>query len=259
MQVLAVGGDAAFRSGIKGAVDNLQVWDHALTADEVQTTMGTIDSNNVPAGMIAFWDNEKTANDDFTFASVGQKKGVQAGLHAYTPTGDEGQGEFVWVAPKYTSGCPFISGTAYQVETVPTWSAPKADIISQSGNDTEGEAVLSYEKEGVRNVTLTLSNSLGKDQRVFSAITIAGSTGIDQLGNGELKAYTVGEDVIVEFAEAGNYDVQIVNVAGQAQARKAAAIAAGGNMQVRLANAGAYILTVKKDGKVVRTMKLIRK
>lgn len=95
--------------------------------------------------------------------------------------------------------------------------------------------------------------------RVFSAITIAGSTGIDQFGNGELKAYTVGEDVIVEFAEAGNYDVQIVNVAGQAQARKAAAIAAGGNMQVRLANAGAYILTVKKDGKVVRTMKLIRK
>lgn len=258
-QVIAVGGDAHGRSGIKGAIDNLQIWDHALTADEVQTTMGTIDSNNVPAGIIAFWDNEKAANDDFTFASVGQKKGVQAGLHAYTPTGDEGQGEFVWVAPKYTSGCPFITGTAYQVETVPTWSAPKADIISQSGNDTEGEAVLSYEKEGVRNVTLTLANSLGKDQRVFSAITIGSGTGIDQLGNGELKAYTVGEDVIVEFAEAGNYDVQIVNVAGQAQARKAAAIAAGGNMQVRLANAGAYILTVKKDGKVVRTMKLIRK
>ena len=145
------------------------------------------------------------------------------------------------------------------METLPTWSAPKADIISQTGNDTEGQAVLSYEKDGVRNVTLTLANSLGKDQRVFSAITIAGgASGIDHLANVELKAYTVGEDVIVEFAEAGNYDVQIVNVAGQAQARKAAAIAAGGNMQIRLANTGSYILTVKKDGKVVRTMKLVR-
>jgi hypothetical protein len=53
--------------------------------------------------------------------------------------------------------------------------------------------------------------------------------------------------------------VSVYTTAGVAQARKAAVIAAGGNMQVRLANAGAYILTVKKDGKVVRTMKLIRK
>lgn len=259
-QILAVGGDAHGRSGIKGAIDNLQVWDHALTADEVQTSMGTIMKDNVPSGIIAFWDNETSADGDFTFASVGQKTGVQAGLHEYTASGSEGQGVFSWVSPKYTSGCPFIAGTAYKVETKPTWSAPKADIISQSGNDTEGEAVLSYDKDGVRNVTLTLANSLGKDQRVFSAITIGnGGTGINNVETGSLKAYTVGEDVIVEFAEAGNYDLQVVDVAGRAQAHKAANIVAGGNMQVHLANTGVYIVTVKKDGKTVRTMKLIRK
>ena len=259
-QVLAVGGDAHGRSGIDGAVDNLQVYGKALSEDEVKATMGTFDNNNLPADLIALWDTEKEADDDGTFASVGSKAGVQAGLHAYTASGGEGQGQFGWVAPKYTSGCPFIAGESFKVETLPTWSAPKADLISSTGNDTAGKAVLSYDKDGVRNVTLTLANSLGKAQRVFTAITIGnGGNGINDVNGNELKAYTSGEDVIVMFAEAGNYELQVVNTAGQAQARKKAAITAGGNMQVHLANAGVYIVTVKKDGKTVRTVKLIRK
>ncbi len=258
-QVLAVGGDAHSRSGIDGAVDNLQVYDKALTEEEVKATMGTLDTDNLPANLIALWDNEKEAADDGTFAGVGSKAGVQAGLHVYAASGGEGQGQFGWIAPKYTSGCPFLAGETFKVETLPTWSAPKADLISSTGNDTAGEAVLSYDKDGVRNVTLTLSNSLGKARRTFTAITIGKGASINDVNGGELKTYTSGEDVIVEFAEAGNYGLQVVNLEGLVYARKSASVAAGGIMQVRLAKAGIYIVTVKKDDKVVHTVKLIRK
>lgn len=63
----------------------------------------------------------------------------------------------------------------------------------------------------------------------------------------------------MEFAEAGNYEVSVYNTAGQAQARKAAQLNAGNAMNIHLANAGIYVLTVKKDGKTVRTVKLVRK
>ena len=258
-QVIAVGGDAYGRSGIDGALDNLQVWNKALTEEEVETTMGTFDNNNLPSDLLALWDTEERAADDYTFSAVGSKAGVKAGSHSYEAEGGEGQGVFGWIESKYTSGCPFISGSSYKVETTPSWSAPKADLISTSGTSTSGEAVLSYEKEGVRNVTLTLSNSLGKDQRTFTAITIGNSTGIEDVAADDVKAYTVGEDVLVEFAADGKYTVNVYSVGGQAQATETADITAGGNMQIHLAAAGTYVLSVKKDGKVVRTLKLMRK
>ncbi len=258
-QVLAVAGDAFGRNGIDGAVDNLQIWGKALTEEEVQATMGTFDNANLPSDLVALWDTETLADDDYTFPAVGSKAGVKAGLHSYEASGSEGQGQFGWLAPKYTSGCPFIAGTSYKVETTPTWSAPKADLISASGTGTSGEAVLSYDKEGVRNVTLTLSNSLGKAQRTFTAITIGSSTGINDVNSSDVKAYTVGEDVLVEFAADGKYTVNVYSVNGQAQATETAEITAGGNMQIHLATAGTYVLSVKKDGKVVRTVKLMRK
>lgn len=259
-QVIAVGGDAFGRNGIDGTIDNFQIWNKAMTDEDVKVSMGTLDPNNLPSDILACWDNETTASEDYTFPSMGQKVGVKAGIHTYTATGGEGQGSFKWEAPKYTSGCPFISGSSYRVETLPTWNAPKADIISTSGNDQAGEAVLSYEKEGVRNVTLTLANSLGKAQRTYTAITIGEQTGINEIATaGDMKVCIVGEDVLVEFIQSGNYTVSVYAVDGKAVATKTANISARGNMQVHLANAGVYVLTVRKDGRLVRTMKLMRK
>ena len=258
--VIAVGGDAFGRTGLDGSIDNFQVWDKVMTDADVKTSMGTLNRNALPSGLMALWDVETDAASDYTFKSVGSKSNVSAGMHVYRAIPGEGKGEFVWSPSYYTSGCPFLDGNAYRVETVPTWRAPKAEIVSQSGNDTAGEAQLTYGKAGVRTVTLSLTNSLGQAQRTFSAITIDAPSAIDNVeAASEMKAYTVGENVIVEFAEAGNYDVMVVDVAGQAQARNTDNIVAGGNMQMHLAKAGVYIVTVKKDGKFVRTFKLIRK
>ena len=46
---------------------------------------------------------------------------------------------------------------------------------------------------------------------------------------------------------------------GEQVARKAAQLNAGNVVNVHLAKAGIYVLNVKKDGKTVRTVKLIRK
>ena len=257
-QVLAIGGDAFGRNGIDGAVDNVMVWDGAITAADVEKSMGDIDKNNLPSNVKAFWDFETKANEDGMFPAVGSLSGVGAGIHEYTTGENEGQGDIVWRAPQYTSGCPFLSDDAYKVETLPTWKANHGFISNATGTGTAGSANISYAKAGDYTVTLTLANSLGAAQRTFSVIKV-GASGIGTAEAGEVKTYTVGENAVVEFAEAGNYEVSVYNTAGQAQARKAAQLNAGNAMNIHLANAGIYVLTVKKDGKTVRTVKLVRK
>lgn len=258
-QVLAVGGDAYGRAGIKGALDNLMVWDGAITADDVAKSMGEIDANNLPSNVISFWSFEGDASTDNTFTSAGSKS-VQAGAHTYETGEGEGQGYLVWQAPSYTAGCPFISGEAYKVETLPTWRAPKAVVTNATGNSTAGSATLTYDKAGDRLVYLTLSNALGSDQRTFNIIHIsADGTGVDAVETGDVKTFTVGEEAIVEFGEAGNYEVRVFNLNGQAEAAESATVAAGATMHIRLAQAGIYMVQVKKDGQQVRTVKLVRK
>ena len=259
-QVIAVGGSAHGRSGIKGALDNLQIWDKAITAEEVKLAMGDIDTNNMPQNLEAFWDFEDKASEDHTFSSVGSKPGVAAGSHSYLAGGGEGQGTFQWQACDYTSGCPFISGRAFQVTTLPTWHAPKAVITDATGNSEAGQAKLTYDRDGVREVTLTLANSLGSDQKTFSLITIRTYNSIASAETAnELKAYSVDRDVVVEFADAGNYTVSVYTTDGRAAASRSAALGAGQTMRLTLPNSGVYVLRVAKDGKTVKTMKLIRK
>lgn len=256
-QMLAVGGDAHSRAGIDGALDNLMVWDGVMTADEVKTSMGDVDANNLPSNVISFWNIEGSASSDYTFTGAGSKS-VQAGTHSYATGEKEGQGYLQWEVSQLTAGCPYLKGE-YKVETLPTWRAPKAIVSGATGNSTAGQATLTYDKGGDRIVQLTLTNALGSDQRTFNVIHINGGTGIESVKAAEVKTYTVGEDVVVEFAEAGNYEVRVYNINGQAEASQAAEIAAGGAMTAHLAKAGIYMVQVKKDGKQLRTVKLIRK
>ncbi len=257
--VLGIGGDAFSRNGIDGAIDNVIVWDGAITASEVKTSMGDMDTNSLPSNVKAYWDFEEEAGSGNMFVAKGSLAGINGGIYEYESGGSEGQGTLVWTEPEYTSGSPFLSGNAYKVETLPTWKANHGFISDATGNTSAGSANISYAKGGDYTVTLTLANSLGSAQKTFSVIKVSGAAGVDAVEAGEVKTYTVGEDAVVEFAEAGNYEVSVYNIAGVAQARKAAQLNAGNVMNIHLDNAGIYVLTVKKDGKVVRTVKLIRK
>ena len=74
----------------------------------------------------------------------------------------------------------------------------------------------------------------------------------------ELRAYSVGDVVYLEFAAAGDYNVQVYNIAGQLVAAKAAELTSSDRMQVRLPMVGAYVLRVFRDGKEVKALKLLR-
>lgn len=258
-QVISVGGAAHGRAGIDGTIDNFTVWNKALTADEVKTSMGDLQNYNLPASALAFWGLEKEAAADYTFGAAGIKEGVKAGCHDYAATGAEGQGVFSWVESEYTSGCPFISGTAYPVTTLPTWKAKKGVVTESTGKDVAGTAKLSYAKAGDYEVTLTLANSLGQDQKTFRVIKVGVPEGIENAAGAELNAYTVDSQLFVELAEAGNYSINVYNAAGKLAATTAQQFNAGAKAQLTLHQKGVYVLSVEKDGKVVRTVKLLRK
>lgn len=254
---LCIGGPLHDRYGLDGIIDNVVVWDKVATAADVKAAMGDLNANNLPEGVMAFWDFEKKATDNF-FTSAGTKA-VKGGMQDMVAGGGEGQATLQWIEPTYIAGSPFVSGETYKVETKPSWTSKNATFADITGNGEAGSANVSFRTGGDYDVTLTLSNALGKAEKTFSVIKVAYPTGVDAVEGTEMKAYTVGEDAVVEFAEAGAYEVSVYTTAGEQVARKAAQLNAGNVVNVHLAKAGIYVLNVKKDGKTVRTVKLIRK
>ncbi len=259
-QVLSVGGSAHGRNGIDGVIDNFQVWNKVMSDEDVLLSMGDIDANNLPSGLAYYWDLENKAAADYTFASVGEKSGVKAGLHNYAATGSEGQGAFAWIESGYTSGCPFISGSAFPVVTSPVWKAKKGVISSAEGNDTEGSAVVSYKNGGDYTVTLTLENSLGSDARTFQVIKVEGvESGVESPEAEQIATYVVEGAAFVEFAREGNYKVALYTLDGKSVARKSVSVAAGESAQITLGAEGVYLLTLESEGKILRSVKLLNK
>lgn len=254
---LCIGGPLHDRYGLDGIIDNVVVWDKAVTEAEAKVAMGDLNAKSLPAGVMAFWDFEKKATDNY-FTSAGTKA-VNGGMQDMVAGGGEGQATLKFVEPTYIAGSPFVSGETYKVETKPSWTSKNATFADITGNGEAGSANVSFRTGGDYDVTLTLSNALGKAEKTFSVIKVAYPTGVDAVEGAEMKAYTVGEDAIVEFAEAGAYEVSVYTTAGEQVARKAAQLNAGNVVNVHLAKAGIYVLNVKKDGKTVRTVKLIRK
>lgn len=254
---LCIGGPLHDRYGLDGIIDNVVVWDKAVTEAEAKVAMGDLNAKSLPAGVMAFWDFEKKATNN-VFTSAGTKA-VNGGMQDMVAGGGEGQATLQFVEPTYIAGSPFVSGEAYKVETKPSWTSKNATFADITGNGEAGSANVSFRTGGDYDVTLTLSNALGKAEKTFSVIKVAYPTGVDAVEGAEMKAYTVGEDAVVEFTEAGTYEVSVYTTAGEQVARKAAQLNAGNVVNVHLAKAGIYVLNVKKDGKTVRTVKLIRK
>ena len=76
---------------------------------------------------------------------------------------------------------------------------------------------------------------------------------------GELRTYTVEGVLFVEFEEDGDYQVGVYNASGVLVAQKEAAVAAGQHMSRSLGAKGVYVVKVMKEGKVVRTVKVLNR
>lgn len=251
------GEGATFNNGI---IDELQIWDGAMTEADVQTSKAGLDANNLPANILAYWDFDTDANDSHYFTAKGTKTEAQACAFKIVAGVNEGSGTQTPQQPLYISGTPFIAGSAYKIETLPTWTAKRAVISEATGNATAGSAKLSYAKPDDRTVTLTLANTLGSDSKEYPVFTIYDPVGIeDTNATGELRTYTVEDILFVEFAEDGNYQVSVYTVSGMLAAQKTETLYAGQNMRITLGTNGIYLVKVIKDGKEVRTIKVLKK
>lgn len=242
-------------------IDDVKFYNRKLTAEEVKTAMNT---SNTSDNVAAFWNFETDTDEQFNFASQGSGVGYLTSINMRRVTkvalSGEGQGEFFARPAEYEAGCPFVAGSAFSVTTAPEWRTRKAVVNAvEGGNSEAGQATVSYGTAGQYNVTLTLKNSHGSDSRTFSVITVGETTGIAGTEASELQTYTVDKNIFVEFAQEGKYTVEVYNLQGGKVAGNTAQMVAGSQMNVYVGVAGVYILKVVKDGKVVRTAKLLCK
>ena len=240
-------------AAMNATVDDVKFYDKYLSEADATKSMMSTDTNE--DGLKAYWNFEDNADGDNYFAS---KVGSAKLAHGELRTGvGEGVAGFVPDAPTYDAGSPFVTGN-FKVTTTAEWAAKKATIIEKSGNDLAGSAKLKYAKPGDYEVTLTLKNAHGSDTRTFKVIKVkADPTGINGTEAADMKVYSVDRDVLLDIETAGNYLVQIYSTNGQLVAGKSLSVNGADNVRLHLGAQGVYIVNVKKDGKTLRTVKLI--
>ncbi len=252
-------------AAIDGVIDDFQVWSKAMTQEDVNLSKNGLGNlETLPEDVIAFWDLEDDTDSNYYFTSRGKKQ-INAYLFEYAETELEGQAGHKPVNPEYSAGSPFVPGSAYEVVTSPSWTARKGVLTEAKGNANEGSVKLTYGDNrtgGDYTVTLTLANALGQDQKDYPVFTVEldaiNGVGADNSGEG-VEAYTVGEAMFVEFAEAGNYAVEVYGANGMLMAQKSQHMDAGQNMCISLGSKGVYIVRVMRDGALARTIKVVRK
>lgn len=247
----------AGQAAIDGVIDDVKFFNKQLNETEVANNYRS--NAKDAANMTAFWNFEQNADENNKFASVANGTTVKAYRAELAAGAGEGQGSLTPVEPIYEAGSPFVAGEAFTVETKATWKTRKGSFTDMVGNDRQGSAKVTYPTGGDYTVTLTLENSYGKDQRTFQVIHIDATTGINETTTEEVKAYTVNDDILVECAQAGAYTFEVYSIDGMQVLKNNVNVATGNTVRLHLANSGVYILKVKKEGKTLRTVKLIRK
>ena len=247
----------AGQAAIDGVIDDVKFFSKQLNETEVASNYRSTEKNT--ANMTAYWDFEQNADGNNKFASVANGTTVKGYRAELAAGAGEGQGSLTPVEPIYEAGSPFVAGEAFSVETKATWKTRKGSFTDMTGNDVAGSAKVTYPTGGDYTVTLTLENSYGKDQRTFQVIHIDATTGINETTTEEVKAYTVNDDILVDCAQAGAYTFEVYSIDGMQVLKNNVNVATGNTVRLHLANSGVYILKVKKEGKTLRTVKLIRK
>lgn len=249
--------------GFTGALDEFQVWNKAMTAEEVAASMAGLDPNNLPEGLAGYWDFEDVPGADNKYIAKGSKAGAQAGYFILNPDPKkEGRSEYSFVRPIAGTGCPFIEGTNYKITTTPSWKVRLGEVSDVTGSDTEGSAKVKFNREGNDyTAQLTLANDLGSDTRTFQFIKVGDPGAIGEIAaDGEMRTYVVDDVLFLDVATDGFYTVYIYDVNGRVVANSAQNVAAGDFMKLTInGNSGVYVVSVIKDGESTKNFKVVKR
>lgn len=252
-----VGGSMTNLASFTGWVDEVQLWDKALTEAEVREAMNGF--KEAPADLKGYYtfEDQTTDGDNYIYFP---NKGNGGDLGAYMTTGEDQNGKNVDVKQNQLTtalGVPAIEGSLPITFESSKWMLEGAKLNTSS--DTEANAT--YTQEGTWPVTLTMTNSWGSTTKTIEDyIVVKSSTGIDNAKTDE--GYMVyprpfQDKVNLLFAEEGNFEVMAFDAAGRKVAQRAYQAERGEVSELSLTGAkGVYVITILKDGKCVRSVKV---
>ncbi len=255
-----VGGSMTNLASFTGWVDEVQVWSKALTETEVREAMnGYIVAPEGLEGYFTFEEQETDQDGNIYFPNMGNAAAAVPG--AYMTIGKEENGYTTDIKQNQLTtalGVPAVEGSLPITFESSKWMLEGAQL----DNFTDNSASATYNKVGTFPVTLTITNSWGSTTKTINDyIVVKESTGIDNATNSE--GYMVyprpfEDKVNLLFAEEGNFEVMAFDAQGKRVAQRVYQALAGEVSELSLAGAtpGTYIITILKDGKCVRSVKV---
>lgn len=254
-----IGGGGVYKAGFNGAVDEIQVWNKALTDEEVLAAMNGFSDENIPDGLQGYYTfEEKTENG--TFLNHGKLANQDAALVRTIDSGGEDTGEAEYVqqiADNNLLGYPGVPGSL-EVNTTATWETYDATVEGEEGN----VITVSYLTSGDKDVALTLENRWGKATMEKAAIvTVEVADAIKGVEGGDFAVYPnpFVESVNFRFAEGGKYTINVVAANGAVLQSNDVEAGAGQVVNVAVTGkSGLYIIQVMKDGKQYKAVKVVK-
>ncbi len=255
-----IGGSGVYKAAFNGAVDEVQVWNKALSAAEVIEAMNGYAEGEVPAGLQGYYTFE-TINADGTFPNLG-KAGADktAKIVVANGSGGENTSGAVYdqqVADNTLLGNPGIEGTL-DVTTTAEWNVGNQASVEATDGNT---ATVVYYNPGKHDVELTLKNGWGSHTMTEPEIVeITGTVGIDDtFAEGNLEVASYNGVVSFRFAEGGTYTINIVALDGKTVQSNAINAEAGSTATVALnAGNGVYLVQVILNGHQLKVVKIVK-
>lgn len=93
---IRIGGSGVYKAGLNGAIDDVQIWNRALTAEEVLRCMKGYTDKEVPEGLSAYFTFEET-DADGVFPNHGKTPGCKARIMRMADSGGEYTGKAKYV------------------------------------------------------------------------------------------------------------------------------------------------------------------
>lgn len=93
---IRIGGSGVYKAGLNGAIDDVQIWNRALTAEEVLRCMRGFTDKEVPEGLSAYFTFEGT-DADGVFPNHGKTPGCKARIMRMADSGGEYTGKAKYV------------------------------------------------------------------------------------------------------------------------------------------------------------------
>ena len=257
-----IGGGGVYKAGFNGWIDEVQVWDKELEPEEVLQAMKGYEQGKAPQHLKAYYTFE-TKRADGTFPNLGSASSDFTGkLVTIVGGGGEKTDNAAYVAQHADNnilGYPGITGT-FPIKAKHTWALENAQGATENGK----EVVVTYTTAGKYGAGVTVTNEWGSASLTKTELVeITTSTGINDVEETvEFAAYPNPfiESVNLRFAEAGTYTLNVLNTNGALVQSNRLTTGAGQITNVAVTGSkGLYLLQVLKDGKLYKTIKLVKK